>query len=141
MAVQIDAYIASNFPTSPLQGLGSEFVADGLQFGVDPRFLVGLGVAESSLGIHMVAGTNDVFGQLSNGNPISYDSIDSSIYSVSRAIGRPNGYYFGQGLTSSASIYGVYCSGSCSVGLNNLNTALTVLGGNPNNVRYPSGPF
>lgn len=47
---QLDAWMASKNPGAPLVGLGDVFVREGVKNGIDPRALVAIARAESSLG-------------------------------------------------------------------------------------------
>ena len=48
---QLDAWMAKKNPGSPLVGLGDVFVREGEKNGIDPRALVSIARAESSLGL------------------------------------------------------------------------------------------
>lgn len=60
---QLDAWIATKNPGSPLIGLGDVFVREGEANGIDPRALVAIARAESSLGSDAGArARNNAFG-------------------------------------------------------------------------------
>jgi len=67
-AEQIDNYLRTSKPNSPLNGKGAAFVASGRKHGVNPGFLLGITNAESSLGLqcsqsgNLLNGTNNAFG-------------------------------------------------------------------------------
>jgi hypothetical protein len=137
LAQQIDTYLTTNAPNSPLSGMGSTIVADSVLYGVDPRLLVAVAGAETGYGTNITAGANNIFNNLYSGLNSPFDSVDSAILNEAKMIGRSNGYYFGQGLTTTASFYSTYCQGAaCGTGLTNLNNFLNALGGNVNNLRW-----
>ncbi len=47
---QLDAWMQSKNPGAPLVGMGDVFVREGERNGIDPRALVAIARAESSLG-------------------------------------------------------------------------------------------
>ena len=51
LAAQLDAWMARKNPGAPLQGYGAVFVREGKANGVDPRLLVAIARAETSLGL------------------------------------------------------------------------------------------
>ena len=132
----IDSYLADK--GSPMLGQGNNFVSNGLQYGVDPRFLVALAGAETTFGAKLTWGAYNAWnwGWNSPKNNSPFSSWGAGIHSVARGIGAgPN--YFRRGFTSTASIYlGHFCVGpECATeGLPNLNNFLTEMGGDPGNV-------
>ena len=137
LAQQIDTYITTHAPNSPLNGMGSTIVADSVLYGVDPRLLVAVAGAETTYGTNITAGANNIFNNLYSGLKSPFDNVDSAILNEARMIGRNNGNYFGQGLTTTTSFYSTYCVGAaCGTGLANLNNFLNALGGNVNNLRW-----
>jgi hypothetical protein len=137
LAQQINDYISTHAPNSPLNGMGSVIVADSVLFGVDPRLLVAVAGAETSYGTAITAGTNNIFNNLYAGSNSNFDSVDSAVMNEARMIGRSNGNYFGQGKTTTTAFYNTYCVGpDCVNGLANLNSILNTLGGNVNNLHW-----
>lgn len=86
-ATQIDNYLRSKSPDSPLNGKGSAFIASGKKYGVNPGFLLGITNAESSLGLqckqsrNLLNGTNNAFGLTCGGQTTfcRYDSFETGI--------------------------------------------------------------
>jgi hypothetical protein len=115
-----------------MNGQGNNFVTSGLQYGVDPRFLVALSGAETSFGSNITWGRNNAF----NWGHNDFPSWGSAINRVAKGIGvGPN--YFKVGRTSTSSIYlRTYCVGpKCATeGLPNLNLFTKQMGGDPDNV-------
>lgn len=76
LAKGIDDYIAKHYPTSPLVGMGSQFVASGRKYNVDPTLLVGIAEVESALGTYKpAANQHNPFGL---GPGISYPTYQAS---------------------------------------------------------------
>lgn len=50
LATAIDQYIEERKPSSPLKGLGAEFVKSGIQYGINPMYVVAVAFKESALG-------------------------------------------------------------------------------------------
>jgi RHS repeat-associated protein len=140
----IDNFLAG----SPMAGLGTTLVANGQTFSVDPRFVVGLAVAESLLGRNQGTACND-FGYYYNGkgncSPFnSPQSPQSEIYSVTKNIRRRH-LNPPASETTAAQVYAgggalSYCHGNCSQGLTNLTNAMTAMDGNPNSLISPCNP-
>lgn len=141
---QLLTMVVNNFLAgSPMQGLGSVFVADGQAFNVDPRFVVALASAQSSLGRNQGTACND-FGYYFNGYGVCspFDSYESEIGSVTKNI---RIRHRNAGETTAAQVYaggGMYscCHGNCSVGLDNLTAALVSMEGDPSNLTFPCNP-
>ncbi|PIR98790.1 hypothetical protein COT87_02895, partial [Candidatus Collierbacteria bacterium CG10_big_fil_rev_8_21_14_0_10_44_9] len=65
LATAIDTYIHQTVPGSPLENLGNEFVKSGVQYGINPMYVVALAQKESSLGTKGIAtnGGHNSFGR------------------------------------------------------------------------------
>ena len=72
MATNIDNYIKSASPSSPLNGMGATFVAAGQKYGVNPALMVAIAVKESSLGIEVPPGSHDAWGLNDPGDVSGY---------------------------------------------------------------------
>ncbi|MDR3719833.1 MAG: glucosaminidase domain-containing protein [Bryobacteraceae bacterium] len=137
----IDRYLAKTDPNSPLRGKGWAFVAYGARFGVDPRFLLGLAIAETGLGKNVTSGKNNLF----NNGHNNFDSVESSIYSTANSIGKSNGYYSKLQLFSLESLHHHYCDykkdhKNCTDGFWTIKNTLNSLGGDSNDLRYYALP-
>jgi len=124
---------------SPMAGEGKVFMDAGRAFNVDPRFIVALGGAETTFGLHITWGQYNAWNwgwNTSDRANSPFASWAEGINTVSRGIARS---YLDRGRTNTTSLYlGTYCQGpGCSVGLTNLNTSLTDQGGDPNSLHYP----
>lgn len=62
-AAAIDNYIKANSVSSPLAGMGTNFVNAGTQYGVNPAYVVAIAQKESSLGVAIPAGTYNAWGR------------------------------------------------------------------------------
>ena len=131
---QLDEWMARKNPGAPLVGLGGVFVREGEANGIDPRALVAIARAESSLGADPGArARNNAFGW---GPHQTFASWEENIATVARGLRRG---YLDDGLVTLAQIQGRYAPLGVSNDPTNLNsnwlrntTALyTELGGNP----------
>jgi hypothetical protein len=123
---------------SPMAGLRATFVADAQEFNVDPRFVVALASAESSLGVNQGHACND-FGYFYNGYQkcSPFDTYQSEIYSVTKNI---RVRHLDAGETTASQVYaggGIYCHGNCSDGIRNVTAALVGMYGDPSNLLFP----
>lgn len=132
---QLDAWMAEKNPGSPLVGKGDVFVREGRANGIDPRALVAIARAESSLGSDPGArARNNAFGW---GPTMSFGSWEQNIATVARGL---RSGYLDQGLTSLAQIQRKYAPVGTANDPANLNsnwlrnTTLLYgeLGGDPN---------
>ncbi len=81
---QLDAWMASKNPGAPLVGLGDVFVREGVANGIDPRALVAIARAESSLGSDPGArARNNAFGW---GPHHTFASWEENIATVARGL-------------------------------------------------------
>ncbi|WP_217913377.1 peptidoglycan DD-metalloendopeptidase family protein [Miltoncostaea marina] len=84
LAAQLDAWIARKNPGAPLEGYGAVFVREGRANGVDPRALVAIARAESSLGSDPGARSiNNAFGW---GPHKPFPSWEENIATVARGL-------------------------------------------------------
>lgn len=132
---QLDAYMAKKNPGSPLIGMGDTFVREGEANGIDPRALVSIARAESSLGSDPGArARNNAFGW---GPNQTFASWQDNIATVAK--GLKNGY-LDEGKVTLAQIQAKYCpvgaandpTGLNSNWLRNTTTIYSELGGDPN---------
>lgn len=100
---QLDAWMAKKNPGSPLIGMGDVFVREGKANGIDPRALVAIARAESSLGSDPGArARNNAFGW---GPTMSFGSWQQNIATVAKGL---RAGYLDQGLTTLAQIQRKY---------------------------------
>lgn len=98
-AAELDAWMARKNPGAPLVGMGNVFVREGLANGVDPRALVAIARAESSLGADPGArARNNAFGW---GPHRTFGSWEENIATVARGL---RSGYLDDGLTTLAQI-------------------------------------
>jgi len=134
LARRIDAWIAARTPSSPLAGLGHEFVAAGRANGIDPRLLVAIAAQESALG---TAGSgraiNNAFGW---GPAIPFASWTEGIHRIAAGLRRG---YVDEGRDTIAEIQGKWAPVGASNDPGGLNGGWTAgvsrlyaeLGGDP----------
>ena len=131
---QLDAWMAKKNPGSPLVGLGDVFVREGEANGIDPRALVSIARAESSLGSDPGArARNNAFGW---GPHQTFASWEDNIATVARGL---KAGYLDEGRVTLAQIQAKYCPVGAANDPTNLNsnwlrntTALYAeLGGDP----------
>jgi hypothetical protein len=133
-AAQLDAWMSRKNPGSPLVGMGDVFVREGVANGIDPRALVAIARAESSLGSDPGArARNNAFGW---GPHMSFASWEDNIGTVARGLRKG---YLDDGLTTLAQIQARYAPAGAANDPTNLNsnwlrnttTLYAELGGDP----------
>ncbi len=100
---QLDAWMASKNPGAPLVGMGDVFVREGVANGIDPRALVAIARAESSLGSDPGArARNNAFGW---GPHQTFSSWEENIATVARGLRKG---YLDEGLVTLQQIQAKY---------------------------------
>jgi hypothetical protein len=80
LVIRINNYLANTQPSSPLMGLGADFVAAGQKHNVNPAMIVGFAFKESSLGMNQPEGSYDAFGLTQPGDVPQYPFRNGIIY-------------------------------------------------------------
>jgi len=132
IAQTINTYLQSK--GSPLAGHGAEFVQYGQQYGVDPRLLVGISGAETSLGTY--GPSQRIHNPFGMGPNINYPTYGAAISALAANLAKN---YFGKGLNTLGEISAKYAPVGASndpTGLNsnwvrNVSQYYKELGGNP----------
>ncbi len=128
--------------TSPLLGSGSDFVANGRTFNVDPSLVVAIAGQETSFGLHTCCSRNNnawnwfwcyadnsCAGQPCQHSP--FDSWGSGIKTVSKYIRKS---YISHGYNTIALIGHKYCIDNCSAWVGGVTRFYTQLGGDPDHL-------
>lgn len=68
-AEEINNYLKTNFPRSPLIGKENTYVEAGKEYGVNPAFMLGIANAETSMGLQNLQPGNGLYG---TNNPCGY---------------------------------------------------------------------
>ena len=138
-AAMIDAYLQQH--GSPMTGTGAAFVAEGMEHGVDPAFLVAITGAETSFGLYLYQEDGDqctfnAFNWFYGATWPSSDftSWDEGIARV--AEGLQGGLYYGSGLYSVDAIAPKYCPDGTANWVANVRAFMTELGGNPDDTTW-----
>jgi len=144
LAEKIDEFLRSR--NSPLAGYGQEFVDSGRTHNVDPRLIVAIAGAESSFGTANCqqwasADLHNAWGYMYWPNDVRtcrpFDNWEAGIEQVTWQIGT-GAYYFTEGRDTIEEIGGTYCGEGCTNWVRNVTTFYTAMGGDPNNLRFPS---
>ena len=113
----LDQWMQRKNPGSPLVGMGDVFVREGQANGIDPRALVAIARAESSLGSDPGArARHNAFGW---GPHINFSSWEENIATVARGL---RAGYLDEGLVTLAQIQGKYAPNGASNDPTNLNS-------------------
>jgi len=132
IAGTINSYLQGK--SSPLAGHGAEFARYGAQYGIDPRLLVAISGAETSLGTY--GPSQRIHNPFGMGPNINYPTYGAAISALAANLSKN---YFGQGLNTLGEISSKYAPVGASndpTGLNsnwvkNVSTYYKELGGNP----------
>lgn len=126
---------------SPMRGLAPVFLAEGLEHGVDPAFLVAVAGAESSFGRLLYApggdqATYNAFNWFyaSPREASDFSSWEEAIHRVAQGIA--GDLYHGAGLVSVQAIGPRYCPEGTGAWLTNVTMFMLRLGGDPSETRY-----
>ena len=157
-AAAIDAYLQKY--NSPMAGLGATYMRWGQYFNVDPRLIVAISAAESSLGKN-TSGTYNAWGWFLNGSfwrgfaaGIDTDTksyTDAPSYVSGQGINMATGWedgifwdtktlskqYLNNHLTTVDAIAPVYCTDGTANWIANVKSSLTELGGDVNQLAFP----
>jgi cell wall-associated NlpC family hydrolase len=115
LAPEIDAYLRKQ--GSPLAGLGGAFAQAGTQYGVDPRLMVAISGAESSLGKY--GPSQSIHNPFGMGPNINYPSYGAAISALAANLSKN---YLGQGLNTIAEISTKYAPAGASNDPHSLNS-------------------
>ncbi|MDD5606612.1 MAG: glucosaminidase domain-containing protein [Candidatus Pacebacteria bacterium] len=77
-AEEIENYLKTNFPKSPLIGKGNVYVEAGKEYGVNPTFMLGIANAETSMGLQNLQSGNGLYG---TNNPCGIACLPCKRYS------------------------------------------------------------
>jgi RHS repeat-associated protein len=136
LTIEISHYLGSK--GSPLAGLADQFVADGQQYDVDPRFLVALSRAESTWGKNLTAkqGPYNAW-SVSTHYYTGYSSFSAALNDVANLVGTDPRYIPGGNITAK----GIYQVFNATFSLPYFNDTIVAdmnkLGGDLNDVRFP----
>lgn len=122
---------------SPLKEYTAEFIAAGETYNVDPRFIIGIANAESSLGTNLCANFN-AWGIMASGKCRVFSSWPESVNNVTRLVGYnylPKGQNnipsFVIASNGGTCTQHCYCAGGCENWIKNVGSAYQQMGGNP----------
>jgi len=113
----LDQWMQRKNPGSPLVGMGDVFVREGQANGIDPRALVAIARAESSLGAD--PGARARHNACGWGPHINFSSWEENIATVARGL---RAGYLDEGLVTLAQIQGKYAPNGASNDPTNLNS-------------------
>ena len=94
-----------------LKGCGQHFIDAQEEYGVNAEFLAAIAIHESGNGSSAAARRkNNFFGLMGSRGQLSFATPRECIMTAARNISKPNGYYFGRGRYTIASIGRRYAS-------------------------------
>jgi len=132
----------NNGDPSPLVGSGTDFLANGATFGIEPRLIVAIAGQETSFGLHTCCtrnnnawnwfwcyASNSCAGQPCQHSP--FDSWGSGIKTVSKYMRKT---YVNRGYNTIALIGHKYCVDNCSAWVGGVASFYAQLGGDPDHL-------
>ena len=128
----INAYLTGK--GSPMNAEGTNLMAVGRQFDVDPRLLVAIAGAETGFGRNVTSGANNAWNWRYNGSNSPFVSWLTGMTSVAKGLTKPRSVY---DLSSTTLFYAKFCHGDCSEGLRNLGTFMREQGADVNALGFP----
>jgi hypothetical protein len=121
-------------------GAGATFVAEGVQHGIDPAFLVAIAGAETSFGQFLYSrdGDQSAYNAFNwfygpTWPQSDFASWNDAIAAVAAGLAGPT--YYGSGLYSVVAIAPVYCPVGTAAWIENVTAFLHEFGGNPGDTR------
>ncbi|MEH6941019.1 coiled-coil domain-containing protein [Bacillus sp. JJ722] len=115
----VTAATINNVLSGKLSGYGATFVEVGHSYGIDPAFLAAVAMAETGGNSNWLKKYNNVGGFISNGGPMTFDSIDDSIKYMGSLFTR---LYLQDGLYTVEAIHSKYSPVGADTDPNNLNS-------------------
>lgn len=115
----VTAATINNVLSGKLSGYGATFVEVGHSYGIDPAFLAAVAMAETGGNSNWLKKYNNVGGFISNGGPMTFDSIDDSIKYMGSLLTR---LYLQDGLYTVEAIHSRYSPVGADTDPNNLNS-------------------
>ena len=136
LTIEISGYLAMH--GSPLASLAGQFVSQGANNNVDPRFLVALSRAESTWGESLTAkqGPNNAW-SVNTHYYGGYPSFSDALTDIAHTLGTDPRYISGGNITA-AGVYDTYNPGyDPDYFTKTIGADMSALGGNLSDVRFP----